>query len=88
MRDAFPDSRMEVEDLITGDDKTVARVRLTGTHRGAFSVIPASGASVDLQLIDIMRFDDAGHVCEHWAASQTCCRSCSSPALWLPVPGA
>jgi predicted ester cyclase len=66
---AFPDLRMEVEDLITGDDKSVARVRLTGTHRGEFTGIPPTGASVDVQLVDIMRFDAAGQVCEHWGVA-------------------
>jgi steroid delta-isomerase-like uncharacterized protein len=66
---AFPDLHMEVEDLIAGGDKAVARVKLTGTHRGEFTGIPATGAPVDLQLIDIMRFDHEGHVCEHWGVA-------------------
>ena len=28
--------------------------------------MPPTGKSVDVQLIDIMGFDDAGLVCEHW----------------------
>jgi steroid delta-isomerase-like uncharacterized protein len=67
--DAFPDLRMNVEDLIGERDRSVARVKLTGTHRGSFQGIPPTGASVDMQLIDIMRFDDAGLVCEHWGVA-------------------
>ncbi len=63
---AFPDLRMEVSDLLTDGDKTVARVTATGTHQGEFMGIPASGASIKVQLIDIMRFDADGLVCEHW----------------------
>jgi len=33
---AFPDMRMNVEDLIASGDKTVARVKVTGTHNGEF----------------------------------------------------
>ena len=33
---AFPDLRMDVEDLIASADKTVARVKATGTHKGEF----------------------------------------------------
>ena len=66
---AFPDWRMTVEDLIAGGDKTVARVRVTGTHKGDFMGVPATGTHVDVQLIDIMRFDDAGLVCEHWGVA-------------------
>ncbi len=69
LRAAFPDMRMTVEDLIAGGDKTVARVKVTGTHKGEFMGIAAAGARVDMQLIDIMRFDGAGLVCEHWGVA-------------------
>ncbi len=66
---AFPDLHMDVEDLIAAGDKTVARVRTTGTHRGDFMGIPPTGSSVKMQLIDIMRFDGSGQVCEHWGVA-------------------
>lgn len=31
--------------------------------------IPPTGAAGDIQLIDIMRFDADGHVCEHWGVA-------------------
>lgn len=71
MRTAFPDLRMEVEDVIAGGDKTVARVRTTGTHHGEFMGIPSTGKGIDVQVIDIMRFDGAGLVCEHWGLIDT-----------------
>jgi len=63
---AFPDLAMTVEDVVDGGDKVVARVRFTGTHRGDFMGMPATGRAVDVQLIDIMRFADDGLVHEHW----------------------
>jgi steroid delta-isomerase-like uncharacterized protein len=66
---AFPDWRMTVEDLIAGGNKAVARVTVTGTHKGEFMGVPATGTRVDVQLIDIMRFDGAGLVCEHWGVA-------------------
>ena len=63
---AFPDLRMTVEDVIADGDKTVARVSITGTHRGEFMGVPPTDRHVDIQLIDIMRFDHAGRVGEHW----------------------
>ena len=66
---AFPDWRMTVEDLIAGGDKTVARVTVTGTHKGEFMGVPPAGTQVEVQLIDIMRFDGAGLVCEHWGVA-------------------
>jgi steroid delta-isomerase-like uncharacterized protein len=63
---AFPDTRMEVQDIVASGDKVVARVRYLGTNRGEFLGAPATGRSVDVQLIDIFRFDDDGLAREHW----------------------
>ena len=65
-RAAFPDLRMEVEDLLVSGEKAVARVRATGTHQGEFMGMPASGKTVDVQLIDITRFGEDGLAREHW----------------------
>jgi steroid delta-isomerase-like uncharacterized protein len=62
---AFPDLRMEVLDLVASGDKAVARVKATGTQDGEFMGMPPSGRSVEVELIDIMRFDD-DLVVEHW----------------------
>ena len=63
---AFPDLRMNVEDIVASGDKVVARVRGTGTNTGAFMGMPATGRPVDVQLIDIIRFGDDGLAREHW----------------------
>ncbi len=65
-RTAFPDLRMDVEDVLASGDKAVARARATGTHQGEFIGIPATGRSIDVQLIDIVRFGDDGLAREHW----------------------
>lgn len=65
-RGAFPDMRMDAEDIVASGDKVVARVRLTGTHRGEFMGLPATGKRIDVQLVDIMRFGDDGLAHEHW----------------------
>jgi len=62
----FPDMHMHVEDVVASGDKVVARVRYTGTHRGEFMGMPATGKSVDVQLIDVFGFGDDGRVHEHW----------------------
>lgn len=69
LRAAFPDLRMEVDDILTDGDKAVARVRATGTHEGEFMGVPATGGRMTMHLIDIMRFDDDGLVCEHWGVA-------------------
>jgi steroid delta-isomerase-like uncharacterized protein len=63
---AFPDFRMDVEDVIASSDKAVARVRITGTHKGEFMGIPATDKSAAVNLIDITRFGDDGLAHEHW----------------------
>ena len=65
-RAAFPDLRMEAQDVLVSGDKVVARVRGTGTHQGQFMGMPATGKTVDVQLIDIIRFGDDGLAREHW----------------------
>jgi steroid delta-isomerase-like uncharacterized protein len=63
---AFPDLRFNAEDVIASGDRVVARARVSGTHQGEFLGIPATGKSIDMQLIDIVRFRDDGLACEHW----------------------
>ena len=62
---------MEPENVLASGDKVVARVRATGTHEGELMGMPATGTSVDVQLIDIMRFDEDGLVAEHWGVVDT-----------------
>ena len=41
-RTAFPDLRMDPEDVLVSGEKVVARARATGTHQGEFIGIPAT----------------------------------------------
>ena len=70
-RDAFPDLHMDAVDVLAVGDRTVARVTVSGTQTGDFMGIPASGRHAEVGLIDIMRFDDSGLVCEHWGVADT-----------------
>ena len=63
---AFPDLRFHPEDMFANGDKVVTRARVIGTHQGEFLGIPATGRSVDVQVIDIVRFGDDGLAREHW----------------------
>ena len=65
-RAAFPDLRFNVEDALPSGDKVVMRGTATGTHEGEFMGIPPTGKSVDVPLIDIIRFGDDGLAHEHW----------------------
>ena len=63
---AFPDLHFAVEDILASGDKVVARVKYTGTNKGDFMGMKASGKRADVQLIDIFLFDGNGKVREHW----------------------
>jgi steroid delta-isomerase-like uncharacterized protein len=46
MRGAFPDIHWVVEEMVAEGDKVVTRFTWTGTHRGIFLGVPATGRSV------------------------------------------
>jgi steroid delta-isomerase-like uncharacterized protein len=62
----FPDLRFDAEDILTSGDKVVARARVTGTNKGEFMGMPATGKSINVQAIDIVLFGDDGLGVEHW----------------------
>ena len=68
---AFPDMQMHAEEVLVSGDKTVTRARATGTHQGELMGIAPTGKSIEVQLIDVMQFNDAGMACEHWGLVDT-----------------
>jgi steroid delta-isomerase-like uncharacterized protein len=66
MQAAFPNMKWDPQDILADGDKAVARVRFTGTNDGEFMGMPATGKSVDVQVIDIVRFGEDGLAREHW----------------------
>lgn len=65
MRAAFPDSEMAVEDVIAEGDRIAVRAEMTGTHRGEFMGLPATGNRVTVTGLSIWRVVD-GKIVEHW----------------------
>ncbi len=68
LRTAFPDLRLEVEDVIADGDRVWLRLRATGTHEGPFMGLPGSGRLIDITVIDIARVVD-GRLVEHWGVA-------------------
>jgi steroid delta-isomerase-like uncharacterized protein len=66
MAAAFPNMNWDPQDILVDGDKAVARVRFSGTNDGEFMGMPATGKSVSVQVIDIVRFNEDGLACEHW----------------------
>ena len=65
-RSAFPDSRIELGEMIAEGDLVAGPWRATGTHQGELMGIPGSGRAVDLTGIGIDRVVD-GKIVESWA---------------------
>ena len=68
MREAFPDIKATVGEMLEDGDLASARVTLTGTHKGEFMGVPASDKSVEVETIDIIRIAD-GKCAEHWGVT-------------------
>ena len=55
-RNAFPDCRLDIDDLFSAGDKVVVRFRYNGTHQNALEGIPPTGRHVTGPGISIYRF--------------------------------
>jgi steroid delta-isomerase-like uncharacterized protein len=58
LRSAFPDMRWVVREMVAEGEKVVTRFVFTGTHRGTFLGIPATGSSVEVKGVVIDRLED------------------------------
>jgi steroid delta-isomerase-like uncharacterized protein len=65
LRTGFPDIRFTVEDQIAEGDKVVTRFSATGTQRGEFAGIPATGKSITITAMNLHRVAD-GQIQEAW----------------------
>jgi steroid delta-isomerase-like uncharacterized protein len=65
---AFPDWHITVEDMVEEGDKLVTRIAFTGTHRGPFFGIPATGRRIASGGTHTLRYAD-GKMAEHWSHS-------------------
>ena len=62
---AFPDMEMHMDDSIAEGDKVATRGYFTGTHKGDFMGIPATGKSIRVSYTDIWAVKD-GKLAENW----------------------
>lgn len=67
-RGGFPDLNFKIDELIAADDRVVARLTVTGTNKGQFMNMTATGKKVSYDAIDIFRLSN-GKVIEHWGIS-------------------
>ena len=63
---AFPDMHFTIDRLVAQGDMVSAFDTVSGTHRGPFMGIEATGKSFTVTNADFCRFTDDGMICEHW----------------------
>jgi len=63
---AFPDMKLPLQDFVAEGEKVLVRLRVQGTHTGAFGDLPASGRTIDIGVLDLFQIRD-GVLIEHWA---------------------
>jgi steroid delta-isomerase-like uncharacterized protein len=68
MKRAFPDLEIRVDDLVAADDKVALRLTLSGTHKGEFQGIPATGRTISYVSHEFYRVAD-GLFAEEWICS-------------------
>jgi steroid delta-isomerase-like uncharacterized protein len=61
---AFPDFRLRQLDMIVGEDSNADRWEVTGTHKGPFLGIEATGNEISVEGATFSRFDSDGLVVE------------------------
>ncbi len=65
---AFPDAHLEPRHEVVDDDHVVVAYTLTGTHEGEFEGIVPTGKKIEVNGIQIGRFED-GKLVERWGSS-------------------
>ena len=65
LRKAFPDLHFTIVDLVAEGNKVVTHWSATGTHRGEFRGVPATGKSVTFKAMDMDRIAN-GKFVECW----------------------
>jgi predicted ester cyclase len=65
--EAFPDVRWELRHLLVDGDWIAGHFLLSGTHRGPFLGVPATGRSVTAREFALYRVED-GRIAEVWGA--------------------
>jgi predicted ester cyclase len=66
LKGAFPDFHFVIEQSVESGDTVSSRYTNIGTQEGEFAGIPASGRTMEVLGLDMVRVRD-GQVVEHWA---------------------
>jgi len=70
LRSWFPDLMLTVVDLVEQDNKVWGRIVARGTHLGTVMGKPGTGTPIQIDIIDVCRFEN-GKMVEHWGVPDT-----------------
>jgi steroid delta-isomerase-like uncharacterized protein len=65
---AFPDIDHHILDVVAEGDKVALRFNITGTHKGQFQDIPATGKKISVSCVNFLTIID-GKIIEEWSNS-------------------
>ncbi|MEU6646462.1 ester cyclase [Saccharomonospora sp. NPDC046836] len=65
LRAAFPDVRLDIEDIFAADGRVAVRNTIRGTHLGEFQGIAPTGRSIEVMSNEIYRVEN-GLIVEEW----------------------
>jgi predicted ester cyclase len=68
---AFPDLHIRTEDRLVAGDKIVYRNVVTGTHKGPYMGLEATGKAITYSEIFIVRLDESGRIAQTWGVVDT-----------------
>lgn len=63
---AFPDMELPLLDFVAEGEKVLVRLKVLGTHTGAFGDMAPTGRRIDVAVLDLFQIRD-GVLVEHWA---------------------
>ena len=63
---AFPDMELPLLDFVAEGNKVLVRLKVLGTHTGAFGDMAATGRKISIDVLDLFQFEN-GVLVEHWA---------------------
>jgi steroid delta-isomerase-like uncharacterized protein len=66
----YPDARFTVDDMIAEGDRVATKKTFSGTNTGEFMGMRATGKTVTIQYVDILRIRE-GRITEHWNCIDT-----------------
>ena len=63
---AFPDMKLDLEDLVAEGEKVLVRLVIRATHTGPFGEMAPTGKPISVPVLDLFQIRD-GVLIEHWA---------------------